>query len=231
LLTEAEVAEMNTAVDVMTAGQEYTESVSYANGSPLMRGTRNVVRIVADVLGVPDSTLFLSAMEAAGYTPADELRQNEVMSRDELEQMLRNFVPPGRDSELSDVEVTAVLAALPTAQDGSTVRLGATRRDIGGMLSWPQPHCEPFRRLLCHPRLQPVLDTILGRGYRLDHGPSIIEMTRGCDGQILHGGAHERFTSGGFMEGFTFHAGHFYTGLTVVEVMLADENLGDGGAY
>ena len=42
---------------------------------------------------------------------------------------------------------------------------------------------------------------ILGRGYRLDHGPSVIEMSKGCDGQILHGGAHERFTNGGFMEG------------------------------
>ena len=81
------------------------------------------------------------------------------------------------------------------------MRLGSTRRDIGGLLQWPQPYCEPFRELLYHPRLGPVLDTILGRGYRLDHGPSVIEMSKGCDGQILHGGAHERFTNGGFMEG------------------------------
>ena len=31
------------------------------------------------------------------------------------------------------------------------------------------------------------------------------------------------------MEGFHFHAGHFFTGLTVVEVMLHDERPGDGG--
>ena len=234
LLADAEVAEMNAAVDAMTAGQDYSESVSYANGSPLMRGTRNIVRIVADALGIPDSTHFARAMEDAGYTPADELRESDVMSRDKLEQVLRNFLPPSRGSGLSDTEVSKVLAALPSTaavEDGNAVRLGASRRDIGGLLSWPQPYCEPFRGLLCHPRLQPVLDTILGRGYRLDHGPSIIEMMDGCDGQILHGGAHERYTSGGFMEGYAFHAGHFYTGLTVVEVMLADEKLGDGGAH
>jgi hypothetical protein len=230
LLSAAEIDEMNAAVDQMTAGQDYTASASYANGSPMMRGTGNVARKVADALGVPDSTLLASAMEAAGYTPADDLRENDSMTLGALEQVLRRLVPPGRDSALSDEEVRAVLAAVPAGEGDATVRLGATRRDIGGLLSWPQPFCEPFRGLLCHPCLQPVLDTILGRGYRLDHGPSIIEMEKGSDGQILHGGAHERFTSGGFMEGFTFHAGHFFTGLTVVEVMLADENPGDGGA-
>ena len=43
----------------------------------------------------------------------------------------------------------------------------------------------------------------------------MLRMEQGCDGQALHGGAFERFTSGGFMEGYTFHAGHFYAGLTV----------------
>ena len=32
-----------------------------------------------------------------------------------------------------------------------------------------------------------------------------------------------------FLSADTFHAGHFFTGLTVVEVMLADEGPGDGG--
>lgn len=54
-------------------------------------------------------------------------------------------------------------------------------------------------------------------------------MKKGSDGQMLHGVAHERFTSGGLMEGYAFHAGHFFTGLTVVEVMLNDEGPGDGG--
>ena len=124
LLADAEVAEMNAAVDAMTAGQDYTESVSYANGSPLMRGTRNIVRIVADALGITDSTHFARAMEDAGYTPADELRESDVMSRDKLEQVLRNFLPPSRGSGLSDTEVSKVLAALPSTaavEDGNAV--------------------------------------------------------------------------------------------------------------
>jgi hypothetical protein len=84
---------------------------------------------------------------------------------------------PG-DRRLSEDEMTAVLAE---QDDDGNVQLSAGRYDIGGvtlngesrgMLQWPQPHCEPFREALYHPRLGPVLDTILGRGYRLDHGPS-----------------------------------------------------------
>ena len=40
--------------------------------------------------------------------------------------------------------------------------VGGSTNEFRGMCEWPQPHCEPFRELLCHPRLQPVLDTVLG---------------------------------------------------------------------
>ena len=32
-------------------------------------------------------------------------------------------------------------------------------------------------------------------------------MQSGGDGQTLHGGAHERYRAGGFLEGYQFHAG------------------------
>ena len=47
------------------------------------------------------------------------------------------------------------------AGDGSTGRM-----DMGGMLGWAKPHCEPFRELLCHPTVAKVLTTLLGVGYR-----------------------------------------------------------------
>mmetsp|Transcript_100829 Transcript_100829/g.177508 ORF Transcript_100829/g.177508 Transcript_100829/m.177508 type:complete len:151 (-) Transcript_100829:7-459(-) len=38
------------------------------------------------------------------------------------------------------------------AGDGKT-----GRKDMGGMLGWAKPHCEPFRDFMCHPRLLPPL--------------------------------------------------------------------------
>ena len=100
------------------------------------------------------------------------------------------------------------------------------RKDMGGMLSWDRPWCEPFRQLLVHPNVSPYLDTILGKSYRLDHGPSLIAMDEGTEGGTLHGGGIERPN---FSEAYFFKDGRIYCGLTVVEFMLADEGSGDGG--
>ena len=45
----------------------------------------------------------------------------------------------------------------PLAGDGNTPRL-----DLGGMLGWPKPHCDIFRKLLCHPKLVPYLKELCG---------------------------------------------------------------------
>ena len=100
------------------------------------------------------------------------------------------------------------------------------RKDMGGLLSWDRPWCEHFRKLLVHPNVSPYLDTILGKSYRLDHGPSLIAMDEGTEGGTLHGGGIERPN---FSEAYFFKDGRIYCGLTVVEFMLADEGSGDGG--
>jgi hypothetical protein len=46
--------------------------------------------------------------------------------------------------------------------------------DMGGMLLWQSPHCDLFRNVLAHPKLLPVMHTLLGKGYRLDHQPIVI---------------------------------------------------------
>ena len=110
---------------------------------------------------------------------------------------------------------------------GSETLEGTSRRkDLGGMLGWERPWCEPFRELLVHPKVKPYLDAILGAGYRLDHGPGLIAMDEGCEGGTLHGGGVERED---LSEAYFFKNGRIYTGLTVVEYMLADEGPGDGG--
>ena len=110
---------------------------------------------------------------------------------------------------------------------GSKALSGTSRRkDLGGMLAWERPWCEPFRQFLVHPQIKPYLDGILGEGYRLDHGPGMIAMDEGTEGGTLHGGGIERPN---FSEAYFFKDGRIYTGLTVVEYMLADEGPGDGG--
>ena len=128
---------------------------------------------------------------------------------------------------------------------------GRHRMDLGGMLSWEQPHCEPFRErdthttttregppgftepvrcwaaVLCHDSVKPYLDGVLGEGYRLDHGPGLIAMEPGAEGGTLHHGAGNIVD---FTFGYKFTpGGKIRTGLTVVEYLLADEGPGDGG--
>ena len=43
-----------------------------------------------------------------------------------------------------------------------------------GMLGWPEPHREPFRRLLIHPDVVARLNELCGVRFRLDHGPRLL---------------------------------------------------------
>jgi hypothetical protein len=45
-----------------------------------------------------------------------------------------------------------------TALDPESRPEGKHRLDFGGMLAWDQPHCEPFRELLCHGAVKPYLE-------------------------------------------------------------------------
>ena len=119
------------------------------------------------------------------------------------------------------------LKSSPSYSGGSRALAGtSTRQDLGGMLSWERPWCEPFRELLVHPSISPYFNVILGKGYRLDHGPGLIAMNEGCEGGTLHHGGGE---PPNFSLAYFFKDGRIYTGLTVVEFMLADEGPGDGG--
>jgi ectoine hydroxylase-related dioxygenase (phytanoyl-CoA dioxygenase family) len=120
-------------------------------------------------------------------------------------------------------------AALRNTRQETPFAAAGPRVDIGGMLQWPQPHCEPFRRLLAHPRLVPYLTELCGEGYRLDHQPLVIAQEQDSEGFHLHGGP---VTNDGRMNPelqYRCFNGQLWTSLLAFAVQLSDHGPGDGG--
>ena len=91
-------------------------------------------------------------------------------------------------------------------------------------LTFERPWCEPFRRMLTHPRVVDIFNEILGTGFRLDHGPGLIQMDDETEGHRLHGGM--TFDPSQY-HGFTH--GRMHCGLCVAAWQLTDVRSGDGG--
>ena len=64
---------------------------------------------------------------------------------------------------------------------------GTGRPELPGILEFPKPDCDPFRRLLAHPALVSRLRVMCGAGFRLDHGPMFIVSVKGTAGHTMHG--------------------------------------------
>lgn len=112
----------------------------------------------------------------------------------------------------------------PLAGDGKTGRM-----DLSGMLGWPKPQCEPFRKLLAHPKLLPTMHGLLGKGYRMDHLPFLIAQNKGSEGFSLHGGPLTG--DGGFNPYLQYvcRQGSIFNSLVAMSVVLTPHNEGDGG--
>jgi hypothetical protein len=112
----------------------------------------------------------------------------------------------------------------PLAGDGQTPRL-----DMGGMLGWEQPHCNIFRKMLCHPKLVPYLKELCGEGYRLDHQPLAIASDKGAEGFSLHGGTIS--AEGAFTPylAYTYSHGKMHNNLLAASFSLVDHPKGSGG--
>lgn len=126
--------------------------------------------------------------------------------------------------ERKDAELRNTPQDSPLGGDGMTGRC-----DLGGLLSWPKPHCDPFRALLAHPRLVPYLVELCGVGYRMDHLPFVISQKRGSEGFSLHGGPLT--AAGKFNPTLQYRCeqGQIYNSLLAMSVQLSDHNAGDGG--
>ena len=80
--------------------------------------------------------------------------------------------------------------------------------------------------MLVHPRVVAVLNGIVGRGFRLDHGFGLIMMEKGAEGHALHGASGPGFDPHSY---YVVKNGEIHTGLTAVCWQFADTNPGDGG--
>ena len=141
---------------------------------------------------------------------------------------------------LSKAEVAAANEAIDRHADGIIERVGEAslssdsktmqgetgRGDLGGLLSWEKPWCDPFRAMLAHPQITPYLNQLLGKGWRLDHNAGLISMRKGAEGHLLHGSSGPAFDRHQY---YIFKDGQMHNGLTVVAWQLADVNPGDGG--
>ena len=98
------------------------------------------------------------------------------------------------------------------------------RGDIGGILNWPQPWCQPFRDLLSHPPALRYMLDLIGNGFRYANANGIT-MTAGAEGCVLHGGDVVRPNT----HLFRFRNGRFWNSLVGVCYQLTDIGPGDGG--
>jgi ectoine hydroxylase-related dioxygenase (phytanoyl-CoA dioxygenase family) len=141
---------------------------------------------------------------------------------------------------LTPQEVARANEAIDRHQDRIHIRMGEQslsgqsealvgnhgRGDLGGLLEWEKPWCEPFRAMLAHPRIAPYLNELLGKGFRMDHHLSLISMERGAEGHVFHGSSGPGFDPNQY---YIFRDGRMHNGLTVVIFQLTDMNAGDGG--
>ena len=137
---------------------------------------------------------------------------------------------------LSPDEVKALNEALDAnadkrKDDGNRGASGAMVGDqprglYQGMLTWDQPWCQPFRDLLANKKLMPYLNTLLGRGWKLDHSPFIYTATKGTEGLNLHGQGAVHLSGSRF---YNYQNGRMRCGLINCQYQLADVNPGDGG--
>ena len=99
-------------------------------------------------------------------------------------------------------------------------------RTAHGMLTWEQPWCQPFRNLMAYPKAIPYLNSLFGRGWRLERGPSIIMARKGCGGHGLHGYTSRQHDGA---QHYTYANGKFRTGMTIFQYQLRDVEEGMGG--
>jgi hypothetical protein len=96
----------------------------------------------------------------------------------------------------------------------------------------PPPHCEPFRRMIAHPRVVQALNCMLGPGYNEAFEPLGCNYITGTCGGSIHAGPqldHRRLS--GAASGYGFSNGRAYCSGVNVSWALGDATAVDGGCF
>lgn len=144
--------------------------------------------------------------------------------------VVRNVLSADEVAELNralDANADRITEDVGDKNQGSTTLVGTRRRQMmHGLLTLPAPWCEPFRKLLAPEPLRPHLNTILGRGWRLDHAPHAFISEKGAEGLLFHGEGTAAFDGPAF---FTRTPTLMRSGMVVVAWALSDVEERDGG--
>jgi len=62
---------------------------------------------------------------------------------------------------------------------------GPGRKELGRVLQWGYEDSNVFKSILAHPKLLPYYNTLLGKGYRMDHLPFVIAQDEGGEGTVV----------------------------------------------
>lgn len=107
---------------------------------------------------------------------------------------------------------------------GSKSLTGTGRPLLGGLLELPEPHCEPFRRMVAHPVVEHRLNWMGASGGRMGGATGFVAV-QGTSGHSLHD-ANEPLNPG---RGYIYQNGRSYCEAVTVAWQLRDVNAGDGG--
>lgn len=103
---------------------------------------------------------------------------------------------------------------------------GPRREDLRHMLGWEGTDRAPFANMLAHRKLVPYLNVICGRGFRMDHAPTLITQQQGAPAGNLHGSSGPGFDTNQY---YLWKNGQMHNGLVVVAFQLVDHAAGAGG--
>ena len=112
------------------------------------------------MLGDPEDYIMMSDREKYLYDLQGFLVVEQFLTQDEVRKL--NEAVDANEDKRSEREVIPLDG---TALQGSY----STFQFFHNMLTWEKPWCQPFRDLIAHPRLLPYLNTMFGRGWKIDH--------------------------------------------------------------
>jgi len=149
-----------------------------------------------------------------------------VFSKDEIEAANAAVDRHKEDMKERQGELRNTKAGTSLSGDGKT-----GRRDLGGMLAWPEGDREVFQSMLAHPKLVPYYHAFVGEGYRLDHLPLLISQSQGAEGFALHGGPLDSQGRPDFSLTYQTMQGEIRTSLLAAAIQLVDVREGDGTLF